>query len=480
MRSTYLIFVLIVLGLPSFPLSDPPYVLLRCASIVAGCLFIILSAAWITLRTERKLTGNQRNLFPTLRWFGKRRSEHRIFRSIMFVVFVVIIGWSSIVRDQWGLGHWILIDDVLIILPFLIVEVISTILFHRVDLAIDRKVEERSGVANAAPSHQEKLWIQLRTEHGPWILIGLVVVTIHDTIDWFDLGDADQGIVALVSLVAMMGVSLVVLPIAIRLALPLRTMPKGPVRDRLEGWTRHEHVRFSDILIWKTRHRLANAAVTGILPHLRYVFISETILEQLNPLEVVGVFGHEVGHVRHRHLLSFFIFVTLSLVMLVLVGEGVQRLAFLWLGAVSLFEWIPAYLWLALPHFYFGLGFFSRRFERQADIDGCRASAAFLASSRDSQDISLETPALEPSLLREGAIGFLGALHKVSQLNGMDPAQWSWRQGLLRDRFLFLERIAACPELAVVFDRTTTRLVFGAMFLLILISGVMYFVLSLW
>ena len=205
-------------------------------------------------------------MIATLRWFQKRRNEHRIFRALMFAFFVIFLGWNSIVRNVWGLQHAVAIDDILIILPFAFLEIVSTLLLHQVDLAIDHRIEERSGFIAEIPSHQEKLWVQLRTEHGPWILICLIVVTIHDAMDRLGLEEANQAILALVSLTAMAGMSLIVLPLVVRVVLPLRTMPTGPLRSELEQWARHEHVRFSDILIWKTRYRLANAAVTGILP----------------------------------------------------------------------------------------------------------------------------------------------------------------------------------------------------------------------
>ena len=122
---------------------------------------------------------------------------------------------------------------------------------------------------------------------------------------------------------------------------------------------------------------------------------------------------------------------------MILVGEGIERLVVKWLGFKSFFEWIPAYLWLGIPTFFFGFGFFSRRFERQADIAGCRAMAAFLEGRGEPAAIPQTSQEREMSLLREGSFRFLGAMLKVSQLNGMDQNQWSWRQGRLQDRFPF-------------------------------------------
>lgn len=479
MRTTYLIFVLVVLSIPSFPLPQPPHLLIRLVTMLLGAGFVLLSAEYIAIRTLKQLARNPRNLIVPLRWFASWRGRHRIFRGMMFVFFAIFLGWNNIVRQEFGLGDWIAIDDLIILFPFVLLEIISTAIFHQVDLSVDQTIEQRSGVAAAPIPHEEKLWVQLRTEHGPWMLIAVVVLTIHDVINWFNFAETNQAMLAVASMGAMIVISLVVLPLAIRLALPLRSMPPGNVRDELETWAKHEKIRFSDILIWKTRHSLANAAVTGILPQLRYIFISETILQQLSPLEVIGVFGHEVGHVRHRHLLKFFVFVLLSLVMLILIGAGAEQwLVNRWQINEHLF-FIPLYLWLAVPYFYFTLGYFSRRFERQADIAGCRATASFVPDPASLLLDELSVPESITIRMREGTLLFLGAMRKVTLINGMDGSHWSWRQGRLSDRLNFLELLAASPERATVFNNSTNRQFLIALLCIVIISVVLYFALSM-
>ena len=53
---------------------------------------------------------------------------------------------------------------------------------------------------------------------------------------------------------------------------------------------------------------MVNACVTGILPGFRYVLLSDALIESLTPLEIAAVFGHEIGHVAHRHFLYFAFF----------------------------------------------------------------------------------------------------------------------------------------------------------------------------
>ena len=81
--------------------------------------------------------------------------------------------------------------------------------------------------------------------------------------------------------------------------------------------------RFTDVLVWDTGQMMVNACVTGILPGFRYVLLSDALLESLSPLETAAVFGHEIGHVAHRHFLYFAFFFIGSLGVLSLCGEAV-------------------------------------------------------------------------------------------------------------------------------------------------------------
>ena len=70
---------------------------------------------------------------------------------------------------------------------------------------------------------------------------------------------------------------------------------------------------------------MVNACVTGILPGYRYVLLSDALIESLSPMETAAVFGHEIGHIVHRHLLYFAFFFVGSLGVLSLLAQGVTR-----------------------------------------------------------------------------------------------------------------------------------------------------------
>ena len=79
-------------------------------------------------------------------------------------------------------------------------------------------------------------------------------------------------------------------------------LPHGELRNQLEALTRRAGVRTRDFRVWQTNRQLLNAAVTGLLPSLRYVFLTDGLLALLRAEETQAVVAHELGHVRRRHL----------------------------------------------------------------------------------------------------------------------------------------------------------------------------------
>ena len=175
---------------------------------------------------------------------------------------------------------------------------------------------------------------------------------------------------------------LVLSPLFVRLAWPTHPLPPGPLRDRLEHLAKRYGFRCTDILVWDTGHVLVNAGVTGALPWFRYVLLTDALIENLNPLEVAAVFGHEIGHIAHRHLfyLGFFSVGSLGVMALLLkvIDAYLMPIPPLLLpiargdsALVSILQSTLGLLSLAL-YFLLVFGHVSRRFERQADVFGCR------------------------------------------------------------------------------------------------------------
>jgi STE24 endopeptidase len=254
--------------------------------------------------------------------------------------------------------------------------------------------------------------------------------------------------------------------------------------------------RCSNILIWQTHGWVANAAITGVIPRLRYVLLSDALVEHLRPEEVISVYGHEVGHIKHHHLWYYFGFIAASMVFIVQLAHSLELLLArllgpeVWNRMAPWMAYAPLEILLLVPYILIVFGYLSRRCERQADIYGSRAasqallnvvgpSAAFDNPYRDdliligSPALRAETPVIPPSqvpikkrdglppILPDGIRIFVNSLERVALLNGMTRGLWTWRHGSIAQRVEFLENIGRDASLADKYDRSIRRLRWG-------------------
>jgi Zn-dependent protease with chaperone function len=240
--------------------------------------------------------------------------------------------------------------------------------------------------------------------------------------------------------VGLLAVALIFIPFFLRWFLGLRPLTDGPLRERLLATASRQRFRVSDVLVWNTRNGVANAMVTGVLPWLRYVVVTDRLLNELNEEEIEAVFGHEVGHMKHHHMFFYMVFILMSLMLLGGLWSAGHWLlrgfeAPEWLSAsVGAAAWHTVAVWLILglvaAYILVVFGWLSRRCERQADIFGAKTAS----------------PA-----------AFVSALEKVADLNGIPrerPGFLSWWQhSTIADRIDFIERMQADPHLEPRFQR---------------------------
>ena len=181
-----------------------------------------------------------------------------------------------------------------------------------------------------------------------------------------------------------------------------RTWPADQVRFIAGDMLRRSGVRVTEILSWPILEgRMITAGVLGVIPGARYLLITPALTEVMNPEELSGVFAHEAGHVRHRHMVYYMLFF-LGFFVLAFASDGIFSLLFTGLFyLLSTFDWgldliispkdnawfdlllaLPVVLLLIL-YLRFVMGWFMRHFERQADLFaiGINGSAAPLISA---------------------------------------------------------------------------------------------------
>src|SRR5262249_20891366 len=129
----------------------------------------------------------------------------------------------------------------------------------------------------------------------------------------------------------------VLMPFFLRLFLGLKPLPPGPLRERLENTARRLGFRYSNILVWNSRKLIATAIVTGFTRWMRYVILTDGLIDHLAPDEIEAVFGHEIEHIKHHHLIFYLAFFLTSFI---LIGIAWASLADAF-DVKALSPWIP-------------------------------------------------------------------------------------------------------------------------------------------
>lgn len=220
------------------------------------------------------------------------------------------------------------------------------------------------------------------------------------------------------------------------------------------------NLRIAGPYVWHTRGTLLNALVLGILYPFRYILLTDSLLEQLEDTHVHAVLGHEVGHVKHKHIL----WLILSLL--------AATLAVGWLTSLAIFlaninpdhaaaQTLLTLLYLASALLIFTL--LSRTFEQQADI----FAAAHLSTVAGSSTL---TPA--------AAAAICGALQRVSSISGVSPTAPAWRHGSIASRCAHIAQLVDYPLARLPIDRTVRRIKL-LIALTLLIGSALFFLLPL-
>lgn len=195
----------------------------------------------------------------------------------------------------------------------------------------------------------------------------------------------------------------------------------GPLRQELEAICRRFRLKYRDILVWKSDGMITNAAVLGLLGRVRYVLLSDGLLEQTDRRDIEAIFAHEAGHIIHHHILYSALF-TIAV-------TNICILSTYWLMSLGNWPgWAIDAISLGLLAVVWGSGFgwVSRRFERQSDV-----TAAWISATPDEGE--------DPDLItHQGAAAFAKALQKVGDLNGIPPRRWNWRHGSLAHRIGYI------------------------------------------
>jgi STE24 endopeptidase len=444
----------------------------------------------------------------------------RIAICIWYAAGVMALGWPRIVAaavgpvDRWGIH-----------LPSLILGTAPAMLAWMglwwAQYPVDHNLRERdldarlsqagSGpIARPGPSLGDYFQLQLRMQILMTVAPLLLMLLIHDLValavhglpirvngDGLELGSS----LASVAAVLIWG------PEILRRVVKTRPLADGPLRQRLAGMAGRCGIGYRDILLWDTGSQVANAMVMGLRANLRYVIISDLLIETLSDQQIEAVFAHELGHVRHRHIPRLAMF--MGMLMLIMMGPATTLHNVLARGGMPDNWAVDLAQWLVFGGAFFAtFGYVLRHFERQADLFAARAllsrqvvvaapatylpsrasrgaeagmPLAALAAALSESPLSFPAPAMAladsgravfseslknvdlfptggGTITQTGAAIMSSALRRTAMVNNMPICARSWCHGSIATRIAFLSRTDRDSRAAAGFDRAMTHL----------------------
>ncbi len=263
----------------------------------------------------------------------------------------------------------------------------------------------------------------------PWLLLS----GIADLIDALPLPGVKALLATAEGQTAYFGTFLVLVvavagPVMIKAFWRCRPMDPGWQRERIERLCRRAGMAYRDILYWPLfGGKMITAGVMGLVRQFRYILVTPALLGLLAPEELDAVIGHEIGHIKKKHLLFYLLFFAGYLVLSYVTFDlTVYAMIFaepLWRlvqrsgaapGMVTSVVFSATIICVFLVYFRFVFGFFMRNFERQAD--------AYVFT------------------LFGSAAPLIATFHKIAVTSGQAADRPNWHHFSIRERVEFLLR----------------------------------------
>jgi len=226
--------------------------------------------------------------------------------------------WHDVVRGEWDLDRFVLLDEIVILLPALLSLLASWAVFF--DLKPTKKTKGPTALppseicattdktALVRPNESWRSWL-FGTERREFVSIRfrlyvlvlmvplLTAVAVNDLIP--NLLMFGPGAVAIIIVVGVLSV-LAMLPTLAGLPWKLTT-PNRDATEMIQQELDQLNLTSLSVRVWDTGNQIINAAAVGMLPWFRQLWISDRLIELFPEPELKAIVRHEAAHLKLGH-----------------------------------------------------------------------------------------------------------------------------------------------------------------------------------
>ncbi len=401
----------------------------------------------------------------------------------LFIFDVFALGWVRWLETV--LGDWILINDIAAIAPPIAVFIVGWWSYYPIDrrlreATLIRQIDSGQSVYPILTAGQ---YVISQCRHQLLlILLPILILRVwmkmveHYAISWGLPEEYDIVIVLMGSIVILLMV-----PLIIRYVWDTVKIPQGELRSMLTRLCDSYGVRVRELLLWRTHGRIINGAVMGFVSQLRFILLTDSLIEQLPPRQIEAVMAHELGHIRQHHIPWLVVCALGSIGLVHAICVGVICVADTAFGVLSItgnsiinlvpdgygtyetaieLASMPAFIvWPAL------FGYISRRFERQADTFAVK----HLAIDNNDKNNTNDAAANNNIVIDASAVAAMSdALSSVASLNHTPTNKHSWRHGSTDWRIAYLNSLKGLNVNACPIDRHVKWIQWGSLAMLVI------------
>ena len=397
-----------------------------------------------------------------------------LYRICILALYLVDLAFGALDQLHRLIGHRvILISELLIMLPPLLLLTAGWWAYYPIDRRL-RDAELISRIDQGKPIYPiwtrgQYISAQFRYQVALLFIPLTVLLALTQSIEYYAPNELTIWSVDPRPLLHLCGAGCVFLfaPLMIRHIWKTARLPDGELRQRLLSMCRQYRVGVRDLLIWQTFGGIVNAAVMGLIHPMRYILLSDGMVELLHRPQVEAIMAHELAHVRRRHM--FWLITSAGALMLSLVvawttaaivvertfgdmasAHGTADAS--WIESPNLSALISIGCWI------FIFGWVSRRFERQADAFAVQHMATEHGEMDGSGSYTIDARCADT---------MIEALNQVAVLNHIDPGKKSWRHGSIYWRQQHLRSLVGMSSDDLPIDRTVNWIKFTSIVLII-------------
>lgn len=232
---------------------------------------------------------------------------------------VFVLGWLTEARRL--VGDVVLVDELMCVAPPLGVIVAGWWSVYPVErrvreASLMRQIDQNKPVypvpsrwryVSLAARHQLSLSLLPIAAISAWAEACDRLISLATRSGWGRLSaalaeESSAGVARVVLQLVGVGTVLIVAPLVVRVVWETTPLSEGTLRSRLAAMCRRHGVRVREILVWRTGGTMINGAVVGMFGRLRYVLLTDALLDSMPRPQVEAVMAHEVAHARLAHM----------------------------------------------------------------------------------------------------------------------------------------------------------------------------------